>query len=497
MEASGLTLVSQSRHARTLQADLRRVRIVQFSSIAERLHHLVRQAGRELGHQLRLEIRGGALELDRGMLEKLNAPLEHLLRNAVAHGIEAAAVREAAGKPAQGCLQLQLSQQANTIEVQVRDDGRGLNLARIREQAVAAGLLSAEASPSEEQLTALIFEPGLSTADEVTPLSGRGIGMDIVRESVLAQGGTLQVASTAGIGTCFTLRLPLTLATTQVVLLQAARRQLALPSAMVQHVLQLSAARAQRARQAAQIDWRGEAVPLYRLAALLVQDLPAAVAESAEQPASILVLHGQQGAVAIEVDSILGNREVVIKNSGPQLAKVAGIAGATMLADGSIVLIINPLPLIGLATQRSCTAQTQQQAGMATLTEAAAPTVLVVDDSLTVRRVSERLLERNGYAAVLARDGLDALEKLQSILPAAILLDIEMPRMDGFELLRTLRSDSRWQHVPVVMITSRTASKHHDHAVQLGANAYLGKPYQETELLAWLKQTIHQTALQT
>lgn len=493
MEASGLTLVSQSRHARTLQADLRQVRIVQFSSIAERLHHLVRQAGREL----RLEIRGGALELDRGMLEKLNAPLEHLLRNAVAHGIEAAAVREAAGKPAQGCLQLQLSQQANTIEVQVRDDGRGLNLARIREQAVAAGLLSAEASPSEEQLTALIFEPGLSTADEVTPLSGRGIGMDIVRESVLAQGGTLQVASTAGIGTCFTLRLPLTLATTQVVLLQAARRQLALPSAMVQHVLQLSAARAQRARQAAQIDWRGEAVPLYRLAALLAQDLPAGVAESAEQPASILILHGQQGAVAIEVDSILGNREVVIKNSGPQLAKVAGIAGATMLADGSIVLIINPLPLIGLATQRSCTAQTQQQAGMATLTEAAAPTVLVVDDSLTVRRVSERLLERNGYAAVLARDGLDALEKLQSILPAAILLDIEMPRMDGFELLRTLRSDSRWQQVPVVMITSRTASKHHDHAVQLGANAYLGKPYQETELLAWLKQTIHQTALQT
>ena len=497
MEASGLTLVSQSRHARTLQADLRQVRIVQFSSIAERLHHLVRQTGRELGRQLRLEISGGALELDRGMLEKLNAPLEHLLRNAVAHGIEAAAVREAAGKPAQGCLQLQLSQQANTIEVQVRDDGRGLDLARIREQAVAAGLLSAEASPSEEQLTALIFEPGLSTADEVTPLSGRGIGMDIVRDSVLAQGGTLQVASTAGIGTCFTLRLPLTLATTQVVLLQAARRQLALPSAMVQHVLQLSAARAQRARQAAQIDWRGEAVPLYRLAALLAQDLPAGVAESAEQPASILVLHGQQGAVAIEVDSILGNREVVIKNSGPQLAKVAGIAGATMLADGSIVLIINPLPLIGLATQRSCTAQTQQQAGMASLTEAPAPTVLVVDDSLTVRRVSERLLERNGYAAVLARDGLDALEKLQSILPAAILLDIEMPRMDGFELLRTLRSDSRWQQVPVVMITSRTASKHHDHAVQLGANAYLGKPYQETELLAWLKQTIHQTALQT
>ncbi len=497
MDASGLTLVSQSRHARTLQADLRRVRIVQFSSIAERLHHLVRQVGRELGRQLRLDISGGALELDRSMLEKMLAPLEHLLRNAIAHGIEAPAVREAAGKPAQGCLQLCLSQQANTIEVQVRDDGRGLDLPRIRAQAVATGLLSAEASPTEEQLRALIFAPGLSTADEVTPLSGRGIGMDIVRASVVAQGGTLQVVSTAGIGTCFTLRLPLTLATTQVVLLHAAHRQLALPSAMVQQVLQLSAVRAQRARQAAQIDWRGEAVPLYRLAALLAQDLSAAAAECAKRPASILVLHGQQGAVAIEVDSIVGNREVVIKNSGPQLAGVAGIAGATVLADGSIVLIINPLPLIMQVMQCSRTGQTPPQSGTTSPTEIPAPSVLVVDDSLTVRRVSERLLERNGYLPVLARDGLDALEKLQTILPAAILLDIEMPRMDGFELLRTLRSDSRWQQVPVVMITSRMAAKHHDRALQLGANAYLGKPYQETELLAWLEQTLAQTTLPT
>ena len=498
VDDAGLAISAQSRYARNLQTDLRRVRIVQFSSIAERLHHLVRQVARELDKEVRLDIAGGNIELDRSMLEKMGAPLEHLLRNAIAHGIELPAMREQAGKPAVGCIKIILAQQGNDVIMQVSDDGQGLDLERIREKALAAGLLKADFSASDAELAALIFEPGLSTVDEITTIAGRGIGMDVVRATVLAQGGTLDVSTQSGIGLTFKLVLPLIQATTQVVLVSVGKQQFALPSAMVEQVLQLPAARARIARQAAAVDWRGTSLPLHHLNLLLGENPATVQTGVTEPPAQIVVLRGLHGSFAIELDAIHGNREVVVKNIGPQLAHVPGIAGATVLADGSVVLIINPLALIESAeSERRAGRQHIPDLIQTNIPAAVIPLVLVVDDSLTVRRVSQRMLERCGYAVALARDGLDALEKLQAISPAVVLLDIEMPRMDGFELLRKLRQEPRTRNLPVVMITSRSADKHREHALQLGATAYLGKPFNEAELLALLKQLCTENILST
>jgi chemosensory pili system protein ChpA (sensor histidine kinase/response regulator) len=492
VDSAALAMTAQLRHARTLQDDFRRVRIVQFSSIAERLYLLVRQVAHELERQVRLELQGGSVELDRSMLDKLGAPLEHLLRNAIAHGIELPAQRLAAGKPAEGVVLITLAQQGNDIVLQISDDGRGLDSVRIRTQAISAGLIAADAQLTDAEIAALIFEPGLSTAEEVTTVAGRGIGMDAVRADLLAQGGSIKVdsagGSKSGSGTCFTLVLPLTLATTQVVLASAGGMQIALPSALVQQVLQLPAAQLQLARAAGSLTWRGEQLPLHNLGSLMGNE---AADSMGEQLVPVVILRQLNGLLAIELEAIAGNREVVVKNIGPQLSQLAGLAGATVLADASIVLIINPLPLVEAAERRQRAGMRMPAAVTIAQAETALPLVLVVDDSLTVRRVSQRLLEKHGYATLLARDGLDALDKLaavNAITPAVMLFDIEMPRMDGFDLLRHVRQDARLSATPVVMITSRTAGRHREHAMALGATAYLGKPFQETELLALLTQ---------
>ena len=488
IDGAALAMSAQLRHARTLQHDFRRVRIVPFSSIAERLQLLVRQVAHELERKVRLELRGGSIEIDRNMLDKISAPLEHLLRNAIAHGIESPEERLAAGKPAVGTIQIELAQHGNDIVLQVGDDGRGLDGERIRKQATIAGLITADATLTDAETADLIFEPGLTTADKVTALSGRGIGMDAVRADLLAQGGSIKVSTISGSGTCFTLMLPLTLATIQVVLATAGGMQIAIPSAMIAHVLQLPVAQLQLARQTGTLDWRGEQLRLHNLASLL--GLETSASGTGLQPVPVVILRQLDGLQAVELDVMGGNREVVVKNIGSQLAQVAGIAGATVLADASIVLIINPLPLIEAAVRRERTGMVMPVPAVA-VAEKELPLVLIVDDSLTVRRISQRLLDKHGYATLLARDGFDALEKLAALngnIPAAMLFDIEMPRMDGFDLLRHVRQDLRLSAVPVVMISSRTAGRHREHAMALGATAYLGKPFQETALLALLAE---------
>ena len=481
LERSSQVITAQSQHARLLQSDLRRVRTLPFASLNGRLQHLLRQAARDTGVDVALEINGSDVDVDRGVLDRLIGPLEHLLRNAVAHGIETAAERLALGKPATGQIRIVLSQEGNTLLLHMSDDGRGLDLQRIRERAIALGLLDADARADQAALSNLIFEAGFSTANEITALSGRGIGMDAVRATVNALGGQLKVSSQSGSGTCFTLILPLTLATLQVVLVTAGSRDVALPATLVQQMVQLSSAALADARKAGTIEWQGRHLPLHPLAVLLGE--PAG--QDLAHRTSVAILKQLDQYLAIELDAVAGHREVVVKNLGPQLARVPGLAGATVLGDGRITLIINPLPLPEfVATRRAghcpgvVPASTLQHV----------PAVLVVDDSLTVRRASQRLLERHGYRVVLARDGIDALEQLRLISPVAVLLDIEMPRMDGFELLAVLRDDARWHDLPVAMITSRTAERHREHAMKLGATAYLGKPFVEEELLALLTQ---------
>jgi chemotaxis protein histidine kinase CheA/ActR/RegA family two-component response regulator len=487
LESATLAVTAQARHARALQSDLRRVRTLPFASLSGRLQHLLRQAAREKDRDVIMEIDGGNIEVDRGVLDRITGPLEHLVRNAVAHGIETAAERLSLGKPATGRVRMDLSQQGNTLQLQISDDGRGLDYARIRERAIAAGLLSSERQADEAELVDLIFEPGFSTANKVTELSGRGIGMDAVRAAVIALGGHLKVLSERGAGTRFIFSLPLTLATMQIVLVTAGSRELALPATLVQQMLQLSSLELVQARAAGELEWQGRRIPLHRLTRLLAE--PVSGQETVTRT-PVAVLRQLDQYLAIELDNVLGHREVVVKNLGPQLAKVPGIAGATVLGDGSITLIINPLPLPEFVATHAGSLANHKPAQDSTYQ---APQILVVDDSITVRRASQRLLERHGYAVVLARDGLDALEQLRINTPAAVLLDIEMPRMDGFELLTALRDDQRWRALPVAMITSRTAERHREHAMKLGATAYLGKPFVEEELLGLLTQWLAAT----
>jgi len=489
-------LAIQARLTREMQQDLMRVRMVQFASISERLYRVARQTSKELDKRVNLDIQGGSVEVDRSVLERMAGPFEHLLRNAIVHGVESRATRVAEGKSETGELLIEVRQSGNEVVLQFSDDGHGLDLARIRQHAHERGMLEDGQDMPEAELCELIFHPGFSTAREVTELAGRGIGMDVVRSEVLALGGRIGVDSKPGEGTRFTIHLPLTLAVTQVVLLTTGARTYAVPSVLVEQVQQQKTNALAAAYNDGAVMWQNRRVPLYYLSALLGDQDTVPVTQ---RYSPVVILRSGNDRVAIHVDEVLGNREVVVKNIGPQLARMPGIAGATVLGVGEIVLILDPLALALRLQQQAGTAAIDGaiQGDLGAVAEigiAAAraepvqglrsqPVVMVVDDSLTVRRVTQRLLAREGYQVVLAKDGVDALEQLQEITPDVMLVDIEMPRMDGFDLTRNVRGDERTKDIPIIMITSRTATKHRNYALELGVNEYLGKPYQETELL--------------
>lgn len=494
-------LAAQSRLTRELQDDLLRTRLVEFDSIGERMHRVVRQASRDSGKQVKLEIAGGQTELDRSVLERTAGAFEHLLRNSVAHGIETPEARTAAGKDATGTLRIEVSQHGNEVLLNFSDNGAGLNLARIRERGLQLGLISADAEPDDAQLKRLIFAPGFSTASQITELSGRGIGMDVVRAEVGTLGGTIETTSTAGQGTSFLLRLPLTTALTQVVLLKSADQVIAVPAALMASVQRVPVDAVETAYATGKLQHAGMEMPFYWLGGLLGH---AGRGHVHGRYTHVVLVKTAQTALALHVDEVIGNQEVVVKNLGAQLNRVPGLAGISLLASGEVALIYNVVALAdwyGLDAQARLAAAhalsigevPQQQVVSVAETVTQAPLVLVVDDSLTVRRVTQRFLERVGLRVMLAKDGLDAMEKLSGDeLPSVVLSDIEMPRMDGFDLVRNMRADSRLASLPVIMITSRIAQKHRDYAAQLGVDHYLGKPYDEEYLLGLIQQFTQQ-----
>ncbi|MBB3120515.1 hybrid sensor histidine kinase/response regulator [Pseudoduganella violacea] len=484
VEAASGDLNQQARMTRELQRDLMRVRMVPFASISERLFRVARQSAKEVDKRVNLDIRGSAVDIDRSVLERMAAPFEHLLRNAIVHGVETRERRGAAGKEEIGELLIQVSQQGNEVVIEFSDDGAGLDLQRIRAKARSVGLLGETEEVSDAEAANLIFEPGFSTADTLTELAGRGVGMDIVRAEAQALGGRIDTMSESGKGARFTIHLPLTLAVTQVVLLSAGGRMYALPSVQVEQVLQMKDTALGEAQAKGELVLHGQHTALHYLPELLGG---AAVRMPAQRSAPVLMLRNGSDKLALHVDEVLGNREVVIKNIGPQLARMPGIAGATVLGSGEIVLILNPLALVQhLAQHPELRAEYAEAAGSVAAGQGERPgcTVMVVDDSLTVRKVTQRLLEREGYQVVLAKDGVDALEQMQELRPDMMLVDIEMPRMDGFDLTRNVRGDARTRDIPIIMITSRSADKHRNYAMELGVNAYFGKPYQEAVLLS-------------
>ncbi len=498
VEATEDDLIAQARQTRELQRDLLRTRMVEFDGISDRLYRVVRLASKESSKQVKLDITGGSIEMDRGVLDRMTPAFEHLLRNCVAHGIEDAAARLAAGKEAAGAILIEVRQEGNDVSVEFSDDGAGLDLARIRDKALQQGLISPAQPLTEAEAASLIFMPGFSTASQVTELAGRGIGMDVVRSEVNALGGRIETSTRAGQGTRFKLVLPLTTAVTQVVMVRSGSLSIGVPANLVEIVRRAAGKEIQQAYNSGSYEFAGEPLPFFWSGALLQSSSRSSEPQARTLP--VVVFRSAAQRIAVHVDEVLGNQEVVVKNLGPQLARLPGLAGMTVLASGAVVLIYNPVALSAvygeqarrLSADRAQPEVLEQAGGAAGALDLAPaapqiPLVLVVDDSITVRRVTQRLLQREGYRVALAADGLQALERLAEERPAVVLSDIEMPRMDGFDLARNIRSDARWASLPIVMITSRIAEKHREHARELGVNHYLGKPYSEEELLSLVR----------
>ncbi len=489
-------LLQQARVNTELQEGLMRTRMVPFDRLVPRLRRIVRQVAGELGKQVEFVVGNAEGEMDRTVLERIVAPLEHMLRNAVDHGIEPTEVRRAAGKPDSGTIRLDLGREGGDIVLTLVDDGGGIRLEAVRRKAIERGLMDADSDLSDHEVLQFILEAGFSTAEKVTQISGRGVGMDVVHSEVKQLGGSMSIDSTVGQGTRFTIRLPFTVSVNRALMVYSGEDLYAIPLNTIEGIVRVSPyeLEAYYAPDAPRFEYAGQAYELKYLGDLLNNgQQPKLVGQSLPLP--VILVRSSEHAVAVQVDSLAGSREIVVKSLGPQFAGVHGISGATILGDGRVVVILDLLATIRvlhahLQNQLTPRLASRQLAISEEVEVDRPPLVMVVDDSVTVRKVTSRLLERNGMNVMTAKDGVDAIAQLQEHKPDIMLLDIEMPRMDGFEVATLVRHDERLKDLPIIMITSRTGEKHRERAMTIGVNQYLGKPYQESLLLETIAQLV-------
>jgi chemosensory pili system protein ChpA (sensor histidine kinase/response regulator) len=498
-------LLQQSRINTELQEKLMRTRMVPFTRLVPRLRRIVRQVSGEINKNIEFDVINPDGELDRTLMERVVAPLEHMLRNAVDHGVEDAAGRVAAGKDPVGHVSLELSREGGEVVLILSDDGKGIDTVAVRAKAVERGLIDADADLSDQEIQQFIFNAGFSTAAKVTQISGRGVGMDVVASEIKQMGGSVTIESKKGTGTRFFIRLPFTLAMNRALMIRVGEDQYAIPLNQIDGIVRISPYELESfygdeakpftyARQQYELTYMGDFVHGQRVPSHLMHS---------QTPLPVLLIRSADHQVAVLVDGLIGSREVVVKSVGPQLSTVAGISGATILGDGSVVIILDVHSLIRAAhmqrqhrLERHRAAELSDQPLVPEMEEPAleevrsAPLIMVTDDSVTVRKVTTRFLERNGYEVMTAKDGIDALAKLDEHKPDLMLLDIEMPRMDGFEVATHVRHEERLKDVPIIMITSRTGEKHRERAFDIGVNSYLGKPFQEAELLSTIQELL-------
>lgn len=476
-------LVQQARTAAELQDGLMRTRMVPFEQHTGRLSRLVRQMTSEQGKQAELAVKGSG-EIDRQVLEKMIPALEHMIRNAVIHGIETPDERAAADKPEVGQISINLRREGSQVVIEIADDGRGMEIDSIRRKATDLGLVTKDDELTNEEIIQFVLRSGFSTADRLTHAAGRGVGMDVVASEITKLGGTLQIETESGHGTKFTVFLPYTLAVTQALIVQAESELYAIPLQTVEGIIRIPRTEfdARIAEDDPVIEYGGRSYQLRHLGRYLGLG-PATIPDEQDRVSIILVQAGDN-STALVTDQMHDSREIVVKPVGGQLASIRGISGATILGDGRIIVILDVGALV------RTTPKPLEEWEATVETEPEQPLALVVDDSITMRRVTQRLLERNNMRVVTAKDGLEAVGMLRDHHPDIILLDIEMPRMDGYEFATHVRNNPDTADIPIIMITSRVSENHKARAIELGVNDYLGKPYQENALLEAVQQLL-------
>jgi len=484
-------LLQESRVSTDLQEGLMRTRMVRFGGLSSRMRRIVRQISRELNKDVELKIIGEDSEVDRTVLDRIVAPLEHMLRNAVAHGIELPEQRKNAGKSETGTITVTVGRQGTNVVISVKDDGRGINIEKIREKVIKQGLVNTNTPLPDHDILQYILHTGFSTADEVTQVSGRGVGMDVVDSEIKQLGGVLEIDTQAGRGTEFNIRLPLTLAINQALLVSTGEDIYAVPLASIEGVVRITGLELQRFYDSDNnhYEFNNVEYELKHLGAMLTGNQPDYSRQLKLFP--VLLVHVGEQHFALHVDDLIGRREIVVKPVGMQVGAVRGIAGATILADGRVVLILEMSALVAVNSLFRVHETIETVSSFEEVKPKERLTIMVVDDSITIRKVTERILGRNGFDVILAKDGVDATNKMQDHLPDLMLLDIEMPRMDGFEVANYVRNDERLKELPIIMITSRTGTKHKEKAMEIGVNEYLGKPYQEEELMNNINSLLH------
>ena len=477
-------LLQQSRTNTELHEGLMKARMVPFSRLVPRLRRLVRQVSGELNKRVDLDFKNPETELDRSLLEHMTAPLEHMLRNAVDHGMESAERRKEAGKSVEGQVTLSLSRDGGDIVLQLQDDGAGIDIERVKAKAVERGLMAADAKLTDREILQFILQQGFSTAEKVTQISGRGVGLDVVHSEIRQLGGSITIDSEAGQGTTFTVRLPFTVSISRALMVNVGEDVFALPLSSIEGVVRINPYELEEyfKEDGPDFEYAGVKYDLHYLGDF-VERAHGYQAQGGVLPLPVILVRTSDHAIAVQVDGISGSREVVVKPLGPQLSKVPGMSGATILGDGRVVLILDMAAMIREHLARDGIDLVEEISAEPAARASGHMQVMVVDDSVTVRKVASRLLERHGMEVILAKDGVEAMTKLQEVVPSIMLLDIEMPRMDGFELASLVRHDDNLKDMPIVMISSRTGDKHQSRAREIGVNKFMGKPFQESDLL--------------
>lgn len=485
-------LLQLSRTQTELQDGLMNSRMVPFTRLTPRLERVVRQTANELNKSVELKIINADDEMDRTILERITSPLEHMLRNAIDHGIEDTSTRLKAGKKRDGHITLEVLREGSEIVINLADDGRGINVEAVREKAISQGLIDAEdTSLTDLDVIQYIFNAGLTTTKQVTQISGRGVGMDVVISEIRQLGGVVSVVSEPGKGSRFTIRVPLTVAVSDALVVRAADRYYAIPLVQIERVIRVNPEKLYDYYQSdvKTLNLEDTEYRVRYLNEILSGNKLNELVVNTNTSLPLIIIKNRTGQnIALQVDQIEGSRiEVVVKPLGRQLSHLAGISAATIMGDGSVMLILD---LIALMRNALTPRDVLQPIGVQPGHSESQTTILVVDDSVTVRKVTSRFLERQGINVILAKDGIDAIEILQETIPDLILLDIEMPRMDGFEVATQVRYNKRLHHIPIIMITSRTGEKHRERALEIGVNDYMGKPFQENELLSKIQNLL-------